>query len=476
MSNRRYIRKKRYKRVNTCAECGMCKTGMACKDARRELRSYNGVRFTADGFDCALPVTIDSHSVCAYGCLYCFSDNLIQHRNNAGVSAQIGQTELKYIERIFAGAGDENSMENIIRQALKYDDRNADGYPMPVQLGGITDPCDTIERQQGWLLEFIKLAIKYRQPVRISTKGNIFRTKEYIDAVGKAPELFWVAFSTISVDDEMLEKIDRRAPNATERLATMKVLSDIGCSTSLRFRPIMPGISDSTKKHPKAYKELIERSKEAGAKAISYEVVFTPGRATPDIKHRWKVIEKIIGVPMTRIYESFGDNQACIRPAYGWTEQIMHAVKEEAVKNDMTVGVSDPVWKQLTDTGCCCGILPDDKVFGNWQRESATNQLLLAKNEGKILKAEDIIPKWAYRKKVVGIYNPGVGAKVAYLTRHKMWSDKLREIWNGIDKERSPLNYFQGALEPVSRKDGEWSYKYVGLKRQNPKNTPYWRI
>ena len=121
MSNRRYIRKKRYKRVNTCAECGMCKTGMACQDARRELRSYNGARFTADGFDCALPVTIDSHSVCAYGCLYCFSDNLIQHRNNAGVSAQIGQTELKYIERIFAGAGDENSMENIIRQALnKY--------------------------------------------------------------------------------------------------------------------------------------------------------------------------------------------------------------------------------------------------------------------------------------------------------------------------------------------------------------------
>ena len=179
---------------------------------------------------------------------------------------------------------------------------------------------------------------------------------------------------------------------------------------------------------------------------------------------------------MTRIYESFGENQACIRPAYGWTEQIMHAVKEEAVKNDMTVGVSDPVWKQLTDTGCCCGILPDDKVFGNWQRESATNQLLLAKNEGKILKAEDIIPKWAYRKKVVGIYNPGVGAKVAYLTRHKMWSDKLREIWNGIDKERSPLNYFQGALEPVSRKDGEWSYKYVGLKRKHLKNTPYWRI
>jgi len=472
MKNKDYIGTLRYKRVNTCAECGRCSTKTACNAARHELRPYTGVRFTADGFDCALPVAIDSHSVCGYGCLYCFSDNLIQHRENA--DKMIGQTNLQYIENIFSGVPGKEY--DIIREALKYDRRNAEGYPCPVQLGAITDPCDTIERQQGWLLEFIKLAIKYKQPVRISTKGDIFRTKEYIDAMKEAPELFWIAFSLISPDDEMLQRIDRRAPNATERLATMKVLSDAGCSTSLRFRPIMPGISDSTPKHPHAYRELIERAAEAGAKAISYEVVFTPGRATKDLRERWKIIEEVIGVPMTQLYKTFGKNQACTRPGYAWTEQIMHAIRDEAVKNGLTVGVSDPVWKQLGETGCCCGILPDDPVFGNWQTESATNQLLLAKNTGKILTADDIIPSWAYKKGIAGICNPGVGAKVAYEHRHLTWADKLRQTWNEIKTERSPLNYFQGALEPVGRKNGEWSYKYAGLERKNPKSTPYWRL
>ena len=70
----------------------------------------------------------------------------------------------------------------------------------------------------------------------------------------------------------------------------------------------------------------------------------------------------------------------------------MHAIKEEALKYGMNIGVSDPVWKQLGETGCCCGIEPDDPVFGNWQEQSATNQLLLARDTGRLIHFEDILP------------------------------------------------------------------------------------
>jgi len=85
--------------------------------------------------------------------------------------------------------------------ALKYDNRNTDGYPCPVQLGALTDPTDNIERQQGWLLDYFKIANKYGKPTRMSTKGNMFLLDEYLDGISERPELYWVAFSLITPDD-----------------------------------------------------------------------------------------------------------------------------------------------------------------------------------------------------------------------------------------------------------------------------------
>ena len=462
----------RWENKNICAECKECNTRTKCKPIRKKLRDYTtGIRFTSDGFDCALPVAIDSHSHCSYGCLYCFSDNLIQSRVKTGVD--IGQMPLGIIERIFSGEPGKKYEQ--IRKALKYDNKK-NGYPAPVQLGAICDPCDNIERNQGWLLKLMDIAIKYNQPIRMSTKGRIFQVPEYLKKISEAPQLFWVAFSIISPDDEMMAKIDRYAPTPTERLKTMKLLSNAGVKTSLRFRPIFPGISDSTKNHPKAYKELIEKAKESGAIAISYECGFTPGGVTQEIKKRWDRFGEICGVDYLNVYKNFGKSNSCTRPSYTWTENIMHAIAEEAKKNQLTIGVSDPVWKQLTETGCCCGILPDDEVFGNWERENATNMLMRSKNEDIEIKADDIIPPWAYKVKHSSMCSPGVGPKVVYSCNHATWADKLRQVWNTLEGQRSPLNYFQGALLPIRKEGNEIIYKYKGLKRHNKKVIPYWKI
>lgn len=463
----------RYKNVNPCAGCGDCLDGKRCEPARvDEMRGYSGVRFTSDGFDCALPVSIDSHSVCSYACSYCFADNLVQHR--VGRDRPIGQQSLREIEAFFSGDG--KKFDNM-RCALRYDRRNEYGYPCPVQLGAICDPCDNIERQQGWLLEFMKIAIKYNQPVRISTKGRIFLLPEYQEVIAKAPHLFWVAFSIITPDDELLAKIDLRAPSATMRLQTMKALSKLGVKTSLRFRPLWPHVSDKTKNHPIAYKELIERATQAGAIAVSYEVGFVPGVITKQTRSRWEHFSHVIGVPLEKLYLSFGKRQGCMRAPYSWTENIMHAIYEEAHKNGLVCGVSDPVWKQLTDTGCCCGILPDDPVFGNWETESATNQLLLAKRDGKLIKSTDIIPAWAYKERASSLVNLGVGPLSAYDKRHRLWSDTMIDLWTNINKERGPLTYFQGALVPIERlSDGDILFKYNGLTREYPEKVPYWDV
>jgi len=412
-------------------------------------------------------VAIDSHSHCAYGCLYCFSDNLVQHRAGSA-GGNVGQTSLGAVERLFAGQpGKERSA---LQEALRYVRRNAAGYPCAVQVGAISDPCDHIERQQGWLLGLIDLAIKYRQPVRIGTKGTVLREPDYLRALSRAPELFWVAFSILSPDDELMAKIDKRAPLPSERLATMAALRDIGVRTSLRMRPMFPGATDWTPRYPKAYKTLIELAAAAGAYAISYEVGFLPGAMTVDLRERWVRLEGLLGVPLGRIYRGFGRVQACTRPAAAWVEGIMHAVAEEARRCGLVVAVSDPVWKQLGETGCCCGMLPEDPVWGNWQRESATNRLLEARDGAREeIVLADVVPSWAYRKALEGICNPGAGPK-GRASRGVTWAQRLRYVWNRPKGERGPLEDFQGALVPV-RKDenGDLVYRYVGLRRQHRK-------
>jgi len=51
---------------------------------------------------------------------------------------------------------------------------------------------------------------------------------------------------------------------------------------------------------------------------------------------------------------------------------------------------------------------------------------------------------------------------------------KPREVWTQLEKERSPLHYFQGALIPTRKTKDDVYFKYVGLKRRNLKHTPYW--
>jgi DNA repair photolyase len=460
--------------VNVCKECKAA--GINCSDfkkcaAVRDLdkpRDYNGIRLTADGFDCALPVTIDSHSGCAYECLYCFSDNIIGHAAGSGGAKvkALGRTSLRKIESIFDGT--DNQQAARIRKALRYDKRNANGYPCAVQLGGLCDPCDSIEQNSGWLLEFMKLAQRYDQPVRMSTKGAIFHIPEYMRQIVQKPHLFWCAFSIMSNDDDMITRVDRYTPNTTQRLATMRMLAKEGVSTSLRLRPIVPGITDRNRGHI----DLIKRAADAGAKAISYEVLFYPMAIPKANRWKYKLLHNLAGIDLKKLYSSFGRRMTCMRPSYAYTEHIMHEIKETATANGLTVGVSDPVWKQLSDVGCCCGIRPDDPVFGNWEPENMTNAIVKARlantPEGKLIHLADIVPPWAYDTPKQALCAGGVGPLVVWENHHKMWSDQLRELWNNPSMQRSPMNYLQGAVQIAGEDtDGNYIYRYVGLTRTN---------
>jgi DNA repair photolyase len=443
----------RYKRVRVCKECGDCEDSSRCQTSRKKLDdNYGGIRFTADGFDCALPVSVDSHGSCSFACQYCFSEFIGSHKDKH--AREIKQCNLNTIENILSGRS-ESALANNVRMALKRDQKQ----PCPMQLGALADPFDNIERAQGWFFKFAEIVKKYNQPVRISTKGKLFAIPEYLDAVSH-PELFWVAFSLITPDDELLEKIDVHAPNATERLKCMKLLSQRGVTTSLRMRPIIPNVSDCTPKHPKAYKELIERAAEAGAKAVSMEALFAPSRLLGDSKQRWDEMQRIISFPLIEYYKRITPKGgSCIRPSRAFVEDMFHACREVAHNCGMVFAVSDPTMKHLNDTGNCCGMLPNDPIWGNWQRENANQAIIDAKNKPFIV-GSDYIPAWAHHvnKNQMCMSSGPKGCVDASTT----WAEKLLDTWNDLKTNRGVLQYFQGILKPTALtadKQVQWAYR-----------------
>jgi len=436
------------------------------------LRSYGGIRITNDGNDCALPVVIDSHSHCSFGCAYCFSENNFGHIK--GRDQGLGQTPLATVEAIFSGGGGKQG--ELFRAALRYDQRNAHGFPAPVQLGGINDPCDNIERQQGWLLRFLKLCIKYKQPVRISTKGAVLLEPDYQRVIAQAPQLFWILVSIVTPDEILAAKVERHAPPPKKRIEVIQAMSKLGCFTGLRFRPVVPGLSDSTPRYPLAYKTLIDWSADAGAQAMEYEIIYVPMRFHGEQRKAWDRMERDIGVPLRKVYMKMGPAQASLRPSATWMEQIVCAIHEHAKQRGMIVGVSEPSWKELNDDGCCCGMVRTHPVFGNYEPRNFTQAIVDARDTGKLIRLADVTPVWAPTTKMSSICNiGGAGPLAAYAKRHMMYSDFIKNDWNNARSVRNPLTYFQGALE-ARVENGEVCYAFKGQNRRNPLTTPYWRL
>ena len=95
-----------------CAGCGACEGQVYCEPFQGDLNPYFGIRFTADGFDCALPVAIDSHNTCSYRCQYCFSNYLARDPLRKDVK-KVGQLRLSILEKFLKGGGGNPRLEKM---------------------------------------------------------------------------------------------------------------------------------------------------------------------------------------------------------------------------------------------------------------------------------------------------------------------------------------------------------------------------
>lgn len=420
------------------------------KKLNKENGHYGSPRVSSEYTDCSLPFTFDQYSYCSYKCMYCFA--YYQKINNPS-TLQAGGIKLKTVniqllKDIFDGKKPNNPY---YKQFIKH--------RFPFHWGGLSEPSCNFERELGVGKELIKKLIELNYPTIFSTKGILFSGGEYYELFKKVSKKknFAFQFSIITNNEKMAEFIEEKVPTIEQRFNTMKKLSDLGYWTVLRLRPFIIGVTDI------GLETLLERAKKAGARAISTEFFCLDSIAGEEVKKRYKVISKVSGIDVEKYYKKLSPSER------GFYRRLNRDVKENFVKRmwikchelGLQFNISDPDFKELNESGSCCGLPESRKQYDselvNWTRGQLTYHLKELRKRYWKSNGKDKYLHWEMVEKDMannwgeehGFYGDSLRNWHSDYAKTTMgYKDEFIQIWNNTRSSANPYNYFHGKLKP----------------------------
>lgn len=114
-----------------------------------------------------------------------------------------------------------------------------------VNIGGVTDSYQAIEKEMKIMPEVLKLMIKYKTPIIISTKSKLILRD--IDLINELSQITTVniACTITTADEKLREKLE---PNASKSIDRFKALAEIKKKTNavvgIHLMPIIPYLTD----------------------------------------------------------------------------------------------------------------------------------------------------------------------------------------------------------------------------------------
>ena len=114
-----------------------------------------------------------------------------------------------------------------------------------VNIGGVTDSYQPAEKQYKLMPEILKLCIKYKVPITLSTKSKLILRD--FDLFAELARLVPVNIScTITTVNENIRKlIEPNAATSQERFNNLKEFSKTNVNTGIFIMPIIPELTDS---------------------------------------------------------------------------------------------------------------------------------------------------------------------------------------------------------------------------------------
>lgn len=404
---------------------------------------YMSPRWTGEIADCSLPVTFDTYSNCAFGCVYCFS----QYQRGVGDSKEsyfskgVKAVSVDKIKRLFNGEMPNSQFWQYIK------DRR------PIQYGGLSDQFDGFERKYGVTYEILKYLREINYPICFSTKSAwVFHDPKYQELF-KGADNWNVKFSIITLDEKDAERIEVGVPTPQERLEAMRTYNQLSKGgTTLRLRPFIIGVSDKT------YLDLIKAAKEAGATAVTTEFFCLEMRSINQAREHYKVISDCCGFDIVEFYRRYSSGSGYLRLNRKIKEQYIHKMQDLCRELGMRFYVSDAHFKETCDNCCCCAL---DKDW-NYSRGHFGAALQIAKRTGKVQWRDIEKDMYFLDFKVERAegFNLSSSENRAHYAGMTM-KDYLRYLWNAPKRGQSPYKLFERVLKPNGYdEDGNIIYVY----------------
>jgi len=393
---------------------------------------YLSPRWTGEIADCSLPVTFDTYSNCAFGCVYCFSQYQrgIGEGKEAYLSKKVKSVNPEKIKKLFSGEDKESQFWKYIK------DRR------PIQYGGLSDQFDWFEKKYGITYEILKYLREINYPICFSTKSAwVFHDPKYQELFRGADN--WnVKFSIITLDEKDAAKIEQGVPTPQARLDAMREYNKLSNGgTTLRLRPFIVGVSDKT------YLDLIRAAADAGATAVTTEFFCLEMRSIKQAKEHYDTISECAGFDIVDFYREHSNGSGYLRLNRKVKEKYIHKMRDLCHELGMRFYVSDAHFKECSDNCCCCALPPD----WDYSRGHFAAALQIAKKTGEV--RWDDIEKDMYFLDFPAIR--AVGCQMARSSSNRAakfsgmsMKEYLRYLWNSPKQGQSPYKIFERVLTP----------------------------
>lgn len=391
---------------------------------------YSSPRWSGEIADCTMPMTFDTYSNCAFGCVYCFS----QYQRGIGGAKEaynkkiVRSVNIEKIKRMFTDP-DSSQFGEYIKNRRVF------------QWGGLSDQFDNFERQYGVTLELLKFFKEINYPICFSTKAAWVFFDERYREVFRGQDNWNVKFSIITLDEEKAKKIEVGVPSPQERLRALHEYTTLNKGgATLRLRPFIIGVSS------RDYKDLIIAAHDAGADAVTTEFFCLEARAVNFAKEHYDTLSECCGFDIVDFYKKHSRGNGYLRLNRKIKEKYMMEMKALCDKLGMRFYVSDAHFKELCANGCCCGLNPDY----NYSRGNFSYALQLCRRNG-VVYWSDIASDMYYLDgikfgKAQG-FNANSSEKRAKFYNSSM-KDYLHYLWNNPKAGQNPYKMFGGVMKP----------------------------
>jgi DNA repair photolyase len=255
------------------------------KDSSRSVISYN------ESPDLGYEASFNPYRGCEHGCSYCYAR---PYHEYLGFSAG-----LDFETRILV----KEKAAELLRRELSA----RRWQPKVVNLSGVTDPYQPVERRLGLTRRSLEVLAEFRNPVQIVTKNNLVTRDLDLLADLARHRAAAVCISVVTLDSRLSRIMEPRTSTPGRRLAAIEVLARAGVPVKILTAPVIPGLTDHE------VPEILARAAGAGARFAGYALIRLPHAVAP-IFEDWlerhlperkeKVLNRIREVRGGRLYDS----------------------------------------------------------------------------------------------------------------------------------------------------------------------------